>query len=135
MNVIKLKIDLSTVLMTDIKLWDKAKNGYSSLYIAIDTGASVTTISKEILHHAGYDVSTGDIRKFTTASGVEYVRAITLEKIKLDTYEMGNVLVYAHTFPQESFVAGVLGLNVLSEFDVNILFSKGLMELARIPKI
>ena len=73
------------------------------------------------------------MRKFTTASGVEYVRAVSLEKIKLDTYEMSDVLVYAHTFPQESFVAGVLGLNVLSKFDINILFSKGLMKLTRIP--
>jgi len=115
--------------MTDIKLWNKTKMDYSSLYIAIDTGASITTISKEILYHAGYDISTGSVHKFTTASGIEYVRAITLEKIKLDSYEIDDVLVYAHTFPQESFVAGVLGLNVLSKFDVNILFSKGFMEL------
>ena len=133
MNVLRLKIDLSTVLMTDIKLWNRSKKDYSSLYIAVDTGASMTTISKEILYHAGYDISTGSVRKFTTASGVEYVRAITLERIKLDSYEMDDVLVYAHTFPQESFVAGVLGLNVLSRFDVNMLFSKGLMELTALP--
>jgi len=118
--------------MTDIKIWNKTKNGYSSLYIAIDTGASITTISKEILYHAGYDISTGSIQKFTTASGIEYVHAIALEKIKLDSFEMDDILVYAHTFPQESFVAGVLGLNVLSKFDVNILFSKGIMELTEI---
>ena len=133
MSAIRLKIDLSTVLMTDIKLWNKAKKDYSSLYIAVDTGASITTISKEILYHAGYDISAGAVNKFTTASGVEYVRAIVLEKIKLDTLEISDVLVYAHTFPQESFVAGVLGLNVLSKFDVNILFSKSLMELSLIP--
>jgi len=129
MSILKLKIDLSTVLMTDIKLWNRTKNDYNSLYIAVDTGASITTISKEILYHAGYDISTGSVQKFTTASGIEYVRAVVVERVKLDSYVINNVLVYAHTFPQESFVAGVLGLNVLAKFDVNILFSKGLMEL------
>ena len=46
----------------------------------------------------------------------------------LENYEINNVQVYAHTFPQESFSSGVLGLNVLSLFDVNMLFSKGLIE-------
>ena len=42
------------------------------------------------------------------------------------------MLVYAHSFPQESFATGVLGLNVLSLFDVNLLFSKQLIELTEI---
>ena len=46
--------------------------------------------------------------------------------------EIKNILVYAHTFPQESFSSGVLGLNVLSLFDVNMLFSKNLIELKEI---
>ena len=50
----------------------------------------------------------------------------------LDVIEINNVLVYAHTFPQESFASGVLGLNVLSKFDVNLLFSKKLIELTLI---
>ena len=91
MNAIKLKIDLSTVLMTDIKLWDKAKKGYCSLYIAVDTGASITTISKEILHHAGYDISTGDIRKFTTASGAN-------RNILKGSYTIEIVTCYKYVF-------------------------------------
>jgi len=39
-------------------------------------------------------------------------------------YELENVKVYAHTFPYESFTTGVLGLNVLSMFDIFMLFSK-----------
>jgi len=50
---------------------------------------------------------------------------LLMTDIKLDTYEINDVLVYAHTFPQESFSTGVLGLNVLSLFYVNLLFSKG----------
>ena len=52
--------------------------------------------------------------------------------MRLDTIDLDNVLVYAHTFPQESFSTAVLGLNVLTGFDVNFLFSKGLIELTKI---
>jgi len=120
---------LSGLLMTDIELWNRTKNIYSAMSIVVDTGASVTTISTDILFRAGYDVTTGVSKRITTASGIEYVKKIIIEKIKLGYFEINNVLVYAHTFPQESFASGVLGLNVLSMFDMNLLFSKQMIEL------
>ena len=130
MNIAILKMDLfSGLAMSDIGLWNKKKNAYNKLSITIDTGASVTTISTDILFHAGYDLTKGAIRRITTASGIEYVKELVIDKIMLDTFELNNVLVYAHTFPQESFSSGVLGLNVLSKFDVNMLFSKRIIEL------
>ena len=122
---------LSGLVMVDIGLWNKKRNAFSKLSITLDTGASVTTISTDILFRAGYDITSGTTKRITTASGIEYVKEIVIEKIKLDTFEMNDVLVYAHTFPQESFSSGVLGLNVLSGFDVNMLFSTGLIELTR----
>ena len=122
---------LSGLVMVDIGLWNKKRNAFSKLSITVDTGASVTTISTDILFRAGYDITSGTTKRITTASGIEYVKEIVIEKIKLDTFEMNDVLVYAHTFPQESFSSGVLGLNVLSGFDVNMLFSTGLIELTR----
>ena len=128
-----LKMDLfSGLVMVDIGLWNKNKKAYNKLSIAIDTGASVTTLSADVLYRAGYDPKTGRVRRITTASGIEYVKEVFVDKIMLDNIEIGDVLVYAHTFPQESFSSGVLGLNVLSEFDVNVLFSKGLIELTKI---
>ena len=123
---------LSGLVMVDIGLWNKKRNAFSKMSITVDTGASVTTISTDILFRAGYDITSGTTKRITTASGIEYVKEILVEIIRLDTFEMSDVLVYAHTFPQESFSSGVLGLNVLSEFDVNMLFSTGLVELTRI---
>ena len=65
----------------------------------------------------------------TTASGVEYVDEMTVDKIKIASYELFDVNVYAHTFPQESFSNGVVGINVLSRFDLNLLFSRGILRL------
>ena len=133
MNKYNLRIDpFSGLVMVDIGLWNKMKNSFSKLSIIIDTGANVTTISNDILFRAGYDIASGTTKRITTASGIEYVKQIVVEKIKLDTFEMNDVLVYAHTFPQESFSSGVLGLNVLKEFDVNIMFSKGFIELTKL---
>ena len=99
--------------------------------ITVDTGASITAISTDILFRAGYDVTSGVNKRITTASGIEYVKEVVVKKIKLGIFEICDVLVYAHTFPQESFSSGVLGLNVISEFDVNMLFSSGLIELTK----
>ena len=58
--MIELDIDLlSGLLMTDIDLWNRAKKKYSAMSIVVDTGANVTTISKDILFRAGYDVMAG----------------------------------------------------------------------------
>ena len=131
--IIELEMDLfSGILMSDIDLWNKNKGAYSGLSIVIDTGASITTVSTDVLFRAGYDTTTGVIRRITTASGIEYVRELVVEKIRLGSFEVNNVVVYAHTFPQESFSSGVLGLNVLSLFDVNLMFSKSIIELTKI---
>ena len=128
-----LKMDLfAGLLMTDIRIWNKNKHSYNKLAITLDTGASITTISSDILYRAGYDVTNGKIRRITTASGIAYVKELFIDKIMLDTYEMHDVLVYAHSFPSESFSSGVLGLNVLTEFNVNLLFDKKLIELTKI---
>ena len=127
-----LKLDLFAGLaMVDIGLWNKQKSDYNKISITFDTGASVTTISTDILFQAGYDVASGSLKRITTASGIAYVKEVLIDKIMLDKLEISDVLVYAHTFPQESFSSGVLGLNVLSAFDINILFSKGLIELTK----
>ena len=133
MSHLLLQMDLlHNLLMSDIKMWNKRKNAYSPLSVVLDTGASVTTISDNILLRAGYDINSGKTQRITTASGIEYVREVVVDKIKIDNFEIDNVLVYAHTFPQESFASAVLGLNVLSKFDVNLLFSKKLIELTLI---
>ena len=125
-------LDLSSGLpMVDMKIWNKRKGDFGSLSITVDTGANITTISTDILVRAGYDVAAGVRKSITTASGREFVRAIIVPKIKLGRFELNDVLIYAHTFPQESFSSGVLGINVLEKFDVNILFSKKVMILTK----
>ena len=112
--------------------WDTELLDYREGLLTFDTGASVTTISKDVLYELGYNVVDGKTRQITTASGVEYVREVYIEKIRLGDFLLEDVLVYAHTFPEESFITGVVGLNVLSQFDINLLFSKRQIVLTKI---
>lgn len=42
--------------------------------------------------------------------------------MKLGTLILEDVEVYAHTFPEESFSLGVIGLNVISKYKVTLDF-------------
>ena len=123
---------LSGLVMVDISVWDKVIDGYSQMSITVDTGATVTTISTDILHRLGYDTISGKKKRIITASSVEYVSTVTISKMKLGEIELENIDVYAHTFPESSFSVGVLGLNVLKNFDVSFLFSKNEIEIVSI---
>ena len=123
---------LGNNLSIHVNFWDKTDAKFRAGLFIFDTGASVTTISKDILFNLGYDVVNGKVEQITTASGVEYVREVVVDKIRLGEFELKDTLVYAHTFPEESLTTGVIGLNVLSMFDINMLFSKRQIELTKI---
>ena len=105
---------------------------FENMLITYDTGASNTVISKDILFLLGYEFEEKEKTRIITASGVEYVDSIILEKLKISNFILEDVQVYAHTFPEASFSLGVLGLNVIKQFDTTILFSSGEMILDRI---
>jgi len=119
----------SELIMVNVGLWSRANNDYGHMLITVDTGASVTTISTDLLHNLGYAVSTGKQKRIITASSVEYVRSVIIDKLSIGGIELEDIEVYAHTFPESSFSMGVLGLNVLRNFDVNLLFSRNEIEL------
>ena len=115
---------LSDIPMLDVYLWDIEKSVYRHMLAVLDTGASVTTLSKDFLYELGYTVDTKTKSRITTASGVEYVSEINAPKIKIGNVELFDVKIYGHTFPQESFTSGVIGMNILKQFDIHLLFSK-----------
>ena len=126
----RVSIDMSgSIPIVDVKLWSRTKNAYRTASLFLDTGAAVTTISKDILHILGYDTQSKEKRRITTASGIEYVDEVFLDRLMISGYELENIKVYAHTFPQESFSDGVIGINVLSKFDMFISIKKKILEL------
>ncbi len=103
---------------------------------AFDTGASSTIISWDIAISLGYDPTRVTRRvRIITGSGVEYASVITVQKLTAIGESIANIEVlcslrspttssYGHDLPEDSKVDGLLGLNFLRNFDIDISFSK-----------
>jgi len=125
---------VSEALYVDVSMWNSVSQKFNTALLTFDTGATVTTISSEILRRLGYDVDNGKKEKITTGSGVAYVREIIVDRVRIGKLELENVRVYAHEFPDECFTVGVIGLNVLSQFDILLSFSNKTIKLAKIEQ-
>ncbi|MDR2166875.1 MAG: retroviral-like aspartic protease family protein [Clostridiales bacterium] len=116
-------------LQVNLKFWSERKGRFFGADLIFDTGATVSVISEDVLIALGYDVAAGGTKKITTASGPEFVKEVVLDKIMLGNHEMCNVKVYAYEFPYEMYTSGVIGLDIISTFDIHLLFSQGLIKL------
>ena len=132
MKIILPMVSFSNLIMVDISVWHKEKQKLVNMLITCDTGASVTTISNDLLQRLGYETTAGITKRITTASTVNYVKSVMVDKFvigKSEKVQLSDIEVYAHTFPEESFSSGVLGLNFFSMFDsVNFVFNKKVIE-------
>jgi predicted aspartyl protease len=125
----KVKItQINKLLFIDISLWSKKENKYRNMSVAIDTGASITTISEYILNSLGYKKTVMHF-KITTASSSVEVQERHIHKLKLGNIEFSNIKVYAHNFPEETFIDGVLGMDVLENFNFKVDLDNHFLEL------
>ena len=119
---------VSGLLFLDIGLWSIKESLYRNMAIMLDTGASVTTISEHILSSLGY-TQPGIAILVTTAGGSVNVHTKTVEKMKIGAIEIENIDVYSHTFPDECFSDGVLGMNILNQFNFKVDLDAQIIEL------
>ena len=118
----------SAIITVDVLF--KGSRDSKIIKMVLDTGASVTTIPAEIALAVGCDPSKPKRRiEIITASGIEYVPIINVPKIKLLGYELKNVEAACLNLPPQSAVDGLLGLNVLSNFDILLAFRKKFLEV------
>ena len=98
------------------------------ILVALDTGASTTMIPTKVAADLGYDLSNPN-EQIITASGIVLANRITVHKLTAIGETVENVDVVCHDLPEGSIIEGLLGLNFLRHFDVNISFSTGTIEL------
>ena len=98
--------------------------------LALDTGAVQTIINAQILSSLGYstDASESDIQ-IRTASGIESVAEIALDRIEALEQEQFAFPVLAHTLPEGARIDGLLGLDFLREQKLEIDFRLGRITL------
>ena len=101
---------------------------FRNVFVALDTGASTTMIPTEVAVDLGYDLSNPN-EQMMTANGIVLANRITIRKLTAIGETVGNIDVVCHDLPEGSIIEGLLGLNFLRHFDVNISFSTGTIEL------
>ena len=96
----------------------------------VDTGASMVTIPFSTVRALGIVVSVRNPRrKVYTASGELFAPEIVLDSITLEGYEVNNVKALVMDLPNQPNV-GLLGLNYLRRFRMDLNTDEGLLMLA-----
>jgi clan AA aspartic protease (TIGR02281 family) len=95
----------------------------------VDTGASMVTIPRASAESLGLAVDDrSPLRKVHTAGGVKLAPEVTLATITVEGWEVNNVKALVLDIPDQSGL-GLLGLNYLSRFRMNINAEQGVLLL------
>ncbi len=114
------------IVYVEIKVGDKIVRPK----MALDTGATYMMIPWEIAETLGLQPEISKEKtEMITASGVEKVPIITLEKVNVAGKEVTNIKAIAHDLPPKSYVDGLLGLSFLKNFNINLNFKEGVLEI------
>ncbi|MBI4690926.1 MAG: clan AA aspartic protease [Nitrospirae bacterium] len=94
--------------------------------LLLDTGSSYTIISQEILENIGCSPAIAQRRqRIITGSGYEIVPVVRLNKFHCLGKVIEGVEVLAHTLPYGTYVDGLLGMDFLNKFELEIRIHTG----------
>lgn len=100
--------------------------------LVVDTGATYTMISTATARELSIDPQQSQrTMAFQTANGVIQAPLTNLESITVGGMEIQNLTAAIHDVAPSSPVAGLLGLNFLSNFRLEIDTDKGVLHLER----
>ena len=107
-------------------------NNKKSAKFVVDTGASFTMISSAMAKELDIDVGQNQrTMPFQTANGLIQAPLTNLESITVGGMEIKNLTAAVHDAVPDPNVAGLLGLNFLSNFKMDIDTQKGLLHLEK----
>jgi len=100
--------------------------------LVVDTGATYTMISAAMAKELSIDPQqTQRTMPFQTANGVIQAPLTNLESVTLGGMEIKNLTTAIHDAVPSAQVAGLLGLNFLSNFRLDIDTDKGILHLEK----
>ncbi len=89
--------------------------------LLIDTGSTYTIIGKEILKAIGCSLATSSRQKrIVAASGYMDIPSVQVERFNCLGQHLENMFVLAHTFPSSTYIDGLLGMDFLSKYVLEI---------------
>lgn len=116
------------LIIVPTRLW--GPSGDTVVRLALDTGATGSVVSWDIVVFLGYDPAIVSERiQMTTGSGVEFVPRVIIERIEGLRQERQYFPVLCHNMPPSATVDGVLGLDFFRSRRLIIDFRIGLVTL------
>lgn len=116
------------LVIVPAKLW--GPDGDIVLRLALDTGATYSLVSFDLLKLLGYEPgSVGPRVRITTASGVENVPQVIIERIEVLGHERRQFPVLCHNLPPSANLDGLLGLDFMRGQRLVIDFRSGSLEV------
>jgi len=107
-------------------------NNKRAAKFVVDTGASYTLISNALARELAIDVGANTrTLPFQTANGVVNAPVTSLDSIMVGGMEIRDLPTAVHDAIPDPQVAGLLGLNFLSNFRMDIDTQKGVIHLER----
>jgi len=99
--------------------------------MALDTGSTYVIVPWKIINALGLEPEIKKERSdMITVSGTEKVPIVTLPSVIALGEEVKNVKAIVHDLPQKSYVDGLLGLSFLKNFNINLNFKEGVLEIS-----
>jgi clan AA aspartic protease (TIGR02281 family) len=107
-------------------------NGKAPVKLILDTGSSFTMISSATAKQLDIDMDRNTrSMPFQTANGMIQAALINLDSISVAGLEMKNLIAAVHDALPDPEVAGLLGLNFLTNFRLDIDSEKGFVHLEK----
>ena len=89
--------------------------------LALDTGARLTVITPDIAEQLGLEPDGTELSvSITGATGTASAALLKVASVSILGAEVKNLRVICHPLPTKLKVDGILGLNFLSHFDIEI---------------
>ena len=103
---------------------------YASALLALDTGATQTMISRDVVESLGYDVANAyNAVRLVTASGEEITPIIDIVRFEALEQERQNLPILCHNLPSGAPFDGLLGLDFFRGQRLTLDFREGLITL------
>jgi predicted aspartyl protease len=94
--------------------------------LLIDTGSVYTLVAQEILESIGCSPAVPiRTQRIITGSGYEIVPVVSVDRFHCMGMQTEVVEIVAHTLPFGTFVDGLLGMDFLGKFDIEIKLHSG----------
>jgi predicted aspartyl protease len=113
-------------LVSKLYIPNKNSNKYEPLKVIVDTGAFVTVIDPEFTDYLGYcAIDAFALSTLDGAAGKSEGYSICIPKLKCLGFEINNIIIACHDIDSKLGIKGLLGMNILRNFRIDLNYQTG----------